>query len=1112
MTDGTSGDGTLGITVKASSASDAAGNTSTASSASTTYTALETVPSSSVAGPYSDAACTTAATYGKSGGAVYYKVTYSSPNLLTVSLSGAGITVNNTGGMVSGSTAPVGTPTIYSGGTTTTPVVKVTDGTSGDGTLGITVNASSAHDAAGNYSTESSASSTYTALESLPSASVAGPYSDAACTTAATYGKSGGAVYYQVTYSSPNTLTVSLSGAGITVNNTGGIVSGSTAPEGTATIYSGGTTTTPVVKVTDGTSGDGTLGITVNASSAHDAAGNYSTESSASSTYTALESLPGASVAGPYSDAACTTAATYGKSGGAVYYKVTYSSPNTLTVSLSGAGITVNNTGGIVSGSTAPEGTPTIYSGGTTTTPVVKVTDGTSGDGTLGITVNASSAYDAAGNYSTESSASSTYTALESLPGASVAGPYSDAACTTAATYGKSGGAVYYKVTYSSPNSLTVNLTGSGITVDNPTTVSGSTAPEGTPTIYSGGTTTTPVVKVTDGTSGDGTLGITVNASTAYDAAGNYSTVSNSSTTYMALETVPSASVAGPYSSSDCTGSVLTAIKGATVMYYKVTYSSPNSLTVDLEDAGITVNPIKTGAVIPTGSAVVYSGGTTTTPIVVVTSGADGDGTLEITVNASTAYDAAGNYSNASDGTPTCYVENTAPSVASIAGPFSDSACTSAVTAGQASAKVYYLVTYSGPNPLSAINLNASTVLPSISAAAALTYTAPSYGTLAVSNNIANKTSTISFVVGSSTSCDGTLSITDIPLDAANDAAGNQTADYATASSAFTVDNVGITLYSTLDGGNNVYYDGSTYKITAKFIEPISGLGSIKYWNGDSTNSTSAVVHTYQFPSPLMTSTDASTYTTATTATLSNISMSSTNFSFFVVAASGQQSVPVQLSNQSISAAGTAYKGLQRGGSVVYSTLSSSDSGASTTSRAASASFASNRPLVPVFVDQAGEAQPARAPSAEIVMQPVSLVYSSSLASRAASRTAPAIDASGLSILQRYADKAKPSGSTDEKTSNEVRYAVPAPAPVQGPSAAAPSQASAPASQAGPGPAGTGAAGGGSAPSASAPASAPQPSRNAPSPEGGGAPGVDIFAEQEDSRGKEEGERCDEEK
>ena len=109
----------------------------------------------------------------------------------------------------------------------------------------------------------------------------------------------------------------------------------------------------------------------------------------------------------------------------------------------------------------------------------MEVTDGTSGDGTLGITVKASSASDAAGNTSTASSASTTYTALETVPSASVAGPYSDAACTTAATYGKSGGAVYYKVTYSSPNSLTVNLAASGITVNNPTTVSGSTAPSG---------------------------------------------------------------------------------------------------------------------------------------------------------------------------------------------------------------------------------------------------------------------------------------------------------------------------------------------------------------------------------------------------------------------------------------------------------------------------------------------------------------------------------------------------------------------------------------------------------------------------------------------------------
>ena len=166
------------------------------------------------------------------------------------------------------------------------------------------------------------------------------------------------------------------------------------------------------------------------------------------------------------------------------------------------------------------------------------------------------------------------------------------------------------------------------------------------------------------------------------------------------------------------------------------------------------------------------------------------------------------------------------------------------------------------------------------------------------------------------------------------------------------------------------------------------------------------------------------------------------------------------------------------------------------------------------FVDQVGAAQGSEAvygtseSDADLVMRPVLVSYAPEAASRAASN----IDASGLSILQRYEamGKARTPAETkaEDAKATEVRFAGPS-API----------AQAPSSSATPNVGGASSSGDASpmpAPRSAAPnaplsgsrvapsASEPQPAKDGPTaPAQGGPPGIDLYAEQGRSREKE---------
>ena len=177
------GDGTLGISISAGTASDTAGNTAAAAGPSTTFTVDNTAPTISIGAP--SASLT-------SGGPVTYTVTYSDANFSASTLANGNITLNSTG-------SASGTVNVTGSGTTRTVTIS---SITGDGTLGISISAGTASDTAGNTAAAAGPSTTFTVDNTAPvitsGASASGDYRTAgfsytitASGSATIYGASG---------------------------------------------------------------------------------------------------------------------------------------------------------------------------------------------------------------------------------------------------------------------------------------------------------------------------------------------------------------------------------------------------------------------------------------------------------------------------------------------------------------------------------------------------------------------------------------------------------------------------------------------------------------------------------------------------------------------------------------------------------------------------------------------------------------------------------------------------------------------------------------------------------------------------------------------------------
>ena len=138
------GNGTLGISITAGTASDLVGNTAAAAEANATFTVDTTAPSVAISAP--------SLTVANSSVSVAYTLTYTGAD--TITCAAGDVTLNNTG-TANGSVAVSGTGT--SGRT-----VTISNITGFDGTLGITIAANSASDKAGNLAAGAGPSATFT--------------------------------------------------------------------------------------------------------------------------------------------------------------------------------------------------------------------------------------------------------------------------------------------------------------------------------------------------------------------------------------------------------------------------------------------------------------------------------------------------------------------------------------------------------------------------------------------------------------------------------------------------------------------------------------------------------------------------------------------------------------------------------------------------------------------------------------------------------------------------------------------------------------------------------------------------------------------------------------
>ncbi len=143
------GDGSLGISIGAGTASDLAGNLAPATGPSTTFIVDNTAPTISIGTP---------STTITEGGPITYTVTYADANFNASTLAAGNVTLNATG-TASGTLAVSGT-----GLTRTVTISSIT----GNGSLGISIGAGTASDLAGNLAPAAGPSTTFIVDNSAP--------------------------------------------------------------------------------------------------------------------------------------------------------------------------------------------------------------------------------------------------------------------------------------------------------------------------------------------------------------------------------------------------------------------------------------------------------------------------------------------------------------------------------------------------------------------------------------------------------------------------------------------------------------------------------------------------------------------------------------------------------------------------------------------------------------------------------------------------------------------------------------------------------------------------------------------------------------------------------
>lgn len=529
----------------------ATGSNSGAEDSASITVSLDNTPPTIALGPPS--ASVTAA------GPVQFRVIYDGAD--TITLAPANVQLSLTGT----ATASVLSVTETGAGERTISVGAI----AGDGAFTISIPPGTASDGAGNLAPGAGPSAQVVVDNTAPAVTIAPP------SVAVTRD---GPVSFKVTYGGASAIT--LTKAQVLVNGTGS--ASAILADVTATGENERTVTFSSV------GGDGTLGISIAAGTATDAAGNRAPAAGPSATFTVDNTPPGVALSGP--SAALTNT-------GPVEYRVTYTGAD--TISLARADVLLNGTG-TASATISPVATTAEGERTVTLTNLA-------GDGTLGISLVAATASDAAGNKALEAGPSATFEVDNTPPSIVIGEP---------SVLITSAGPVTFPVTFDGadhitlePKDIIVNTTGSAAAAVESIAVTG---------FATRAVTLASII-------GNGTLGISIAAGAATDAAGNPAPAAGPSATAQVDNAAPTISISEPSAAATFDGPVS----------YTLTYADAAAITlapadITLESAdGVTASIAVTGA------------GTTQRTVTLTNITGAGEARIRIAANTATSASAA---------------------------------------------------------------------------------------------------------------------------------------------------------------------------------------------------------------------------------------------------------------------------------------------------------------------------------------------------------------------------------------------------------------------------------------------------------------------------------------
>ena len=553
------GAGSLGIVVAADSAIGPTGVLAAATASSVSTIVDITPPVMTVSSP------TTSVT---KAGPVYYTVSYNDASAITLSV--ANITLNTTG------TAAGVVDTVS--GTGSSRTVKISSIT-GNGTLSISIAASTATDSVGNETIAYGPSTAFAADQVPPSIALSAP----SVTTTNT-----GPVTYTVTYTGAS--SISLSSSNIVLQKTG-------TANATVAVTGSGTTTRTVTL--SSITGDGTLGISLAAGTALDAAGNSALVSATSTSFAVDNTTTGIAFSAP--SLTSTNSAS-------VSYTVTYT--DAASISLIDSDVTLVKTG-------TANAVATVTGSGTLTRTITLTT--ITGNGTIALRLIAGTAIDSSGNIAIASGTSAAFTVDNIEPIIAVSPP---------STTLTAGGPITYTISYTGATGVT--LANGNVTLNTTGTATG--------TVNVTGSGTTSRTVTISGITGDGTLGISLAAGTASDDVGNLAVSTPASATFTVDNTKPTMTFSAPSRLATTNSTVV----------YTVTYAGASSVSLVNANLSLVATGTATGTISVSGSGTVNRN--------VSITGISGNGTIGLSAVAGTATDTVGNLADAPTASSTIYV------------------------------------------------------------------------------------------------------------------------------------------------------------------------------------------------------------------------------------------------------------------------------------------------------------------------------------------------------------------------------------------------------------------------------------------------------------------------